>query len=380
MPEVWYWAPNSMSETLRFRTEVQAVRTKENRVSYMDASQILSFGYAATDQDLSKMEALYLSDPNASFLIPEWPTATFKRSGTLSATDTVIAVEDEVVYVVGQQVMIGRGETWEQAEVDSKTTGSITLTAGLAGTYIGSPNNPVFVAPLVECICPEGLVWQRVHPLSTVQAKFLSVAPVDLAENPYDLYGGLPLIDDGKVAFEAPSSGAGRASILVDTAFGSYQIIESEDYTRKSATLTFFDTDYASRLERRRFMHFMRGKDGEMWISSDQNDLKLTSSFTSSSISLNVGPIGPVADLAGRVVQIVEGSNSAVRAITGATVVSPTVTQINLNASVGFAGTASARVSFLTKSRFDTDEFELQYVYSGTGLMARFSAPTIEVA
>lgn len=380
MPEVWYWAPNNIVEDLTFSTEILEARTIERRTSYMDAVQVLRYGYVASPTLTEKMMGLYLPDVTATFLVPEWPTATFSASAGASATDTVIDVVDDVVYEVGQQVILGRGDTWEQGEVASKGGTSITLTSGIGATYGASSGQPFFVAPLVESIITRDIEYSTVIPQRMLQVEFMSVAPVDLAANPYATFDGLPLVDDGDVKFGDLGGRAGQRTVLYRSGFGSFQVIPDETYTRRAGTLEFFDYTYAARMARRRFFHFMRGRDGEMWVPSYQKDLILNSGFSTGALTINVQPVTSAAEMVGKVIYIQQGSTTRTRTITGATDSSPTSQTLQFSGALGFTGQASAVVSLARKVRFDQDVNTLEYKFSSDGLMAFSTNQILEVA
>lgn len=380
MPEVWYWPPNYMTEDLTFSTEILEARTIERRTSYMDAVQVLRYGYVASPSITEQMMGLYLPDVTATVLVPEWPTATFSASAGASATDTVIDVPDGVAYEVGQQVILGRGDNWEQGEVASKDGTSITLTGGIAATYGASSGEPFFVAPLVECIIPRDIEYSTIIPQRALQVEFMSVNPVDLAANPYATFDDLPFVDDGDVKFGDLAARAGQRTVLYRSGFGAFQVIPDEAYTRRAGTLEFFDYTYAARMARRRFFHFMRGRDGEMWVPSYQNDLVLNSGFSSGAITINVQPVTSAAEMVGKVIHIRQGATTRTRAITGATDNNATSQTLQFSGAIGFTGLASATVSLARKVRFDQDVISLEYKFSSDGLMAFCTNQIMEVA
>lgn len=375
---VFHWQPQSLAETLSFRTEVKKARTAERRVSFADAIQRQAFGFVVDAPTSEDMIGDFLADPNQTFLVPEWPTATLRTSGTITATDTVIPVEDSVVYAVGQQVLIGQGEAWEQAEVDATGTGEITLTAGVADTYAANDFYPTFVVPLVEAICPGGLAITKLVNWRRVDVDFLTTVPVDIAHDPYDQFDDRPFVDDGYLVTGAEEP-AGRAGVLMDSGHGAFSIEETETFTRRGLTLSWVLETYADQMRLRRFLHFMRGRDGELYASAQEAELVLNAGFSASALTINVQPVRPAADMVGLTILIQEGSNQIFRTITGATDVNDTEQSLTI-ATPGFVGTVAAKISFLTKCRFDTDDFEIAYNFRrGGGTIAQVSAPIIEV-
>lgn len=379
MANVWHWSPRSIAEGLEFHTDIRKTRTSEIRDSYKDATQRTTLAHRVSPDVAERMISLYQADPNQVFLVPEWQTATMHRDLTIASGATTIPVVDDVVYAVGQDIFVGNPETsWEKCTVSAIGTNELTIAAGTSAAYVGTVSAPVTVAPLIEAIMPGGLQFADSFPMKDVSGQFLAIKPIEIGQNPYPLFNARPLVTDGAFIF-APLQGAiSRASVLVDSKFGSYAIVETEELSRRFGTLSFIDTTDAQRIQRRRFLHFMRGRDGEMYVPSPQADVVLNAGFTSSSLSLDIKPFTSAANMIGRSILITQNGATAARTITSATDVSPTSQAISMTA-IGFTGTSAARIRMLTKCRFDVDEFEIAYQFSVSGLLARFSAPTIEV-
>ena len=379
MVNVWFWSPRRISEALEFNTDIRKTRTAESRDSYKDATQRLMMSHKVTPYIAQNMVALYEEDPNQVFLVPEWPNATINRDTTIALGTTIISVVDTVVYSIGQEIFVGNSETgWEKCVVSSVGANDLTISPGTVTSYVGSAGSPVIIAPLIEAILPAGVQFSTDFPMQDVSVQFVAIKPIEIGQNPYTDLSSIPVVTDGAVSFEPIQGAKKRASVLVDSKFGSYAIAETESYQRRSGTLSFMDTTDAQRVQRRRFLHFMRGRDGEMYVPSPQADVLLNAGFTSSSLSLDIKPFTSAANMIGRSILVTQDGATAARTITSATDVSPTSQAIGV-AAIGFAGTTDARVRLLTKCRFDVDEFEIAYQFSVGGLLARLSAPTIEV-
>lgn len=379
MPSVWFWPPNSISESLEFLTDIRKSRTVEIRDSYKDATQRLKYGYRVPQNIGEALIDLYRSQPTGRFLVPEWATATIMRTGVVTLGQTIVLVEDESVFTVGGDVFIGNGKhLWEQATIASKAAGQITLTVGIARAYIASPDQAVFIAPLIPSLLPSGLSFSSRFRVTDLNGEFLSLAPIDIAANPYPTFGGLPLVTDGRMAFAAQSGAVNRAATLIDSGFGAYELSETEEFTRRYGQVSFFDTDYQSRMERRKFFHFMRGRDGEMWARTGQRDIVLQSAFGSSSITLSITPIAAAARMVGKHIFIKEGANFAAREIVGASDISGTQQDIQIS-SLGFAGTSSAAISLMHRCRLDDDIVNLSYRFTPSGLKCSTVLNIVEV-
>lgn len=379
MPDVWHLPPNSIGETLEFETDIRISRTSEKRDSYKDATTKFSFGYTVSQNVGEMMIDAYRSSPTATFLVPEWTTATFIRSGVLTIGQTVIPVEDESIYSVGRPVFIGNGNRlWEQSEVLSVTPGFINITAGLSREYTAGQSHVVFVAPMLECLLPEGVKFSTRFRMNNLNMTFLSIDGPDLGENPYPEYEGLPLVTDGFLTFSALQGEVRQATNLASSGFGHYAILPVEEFTRRRGQLSFFDGDYAGRMMRRKFFHFLRGRDGEFWARTGQRDLPLNSTFSAGSLTLSVKPFTSATRMVGKHIMIKEGDNYAATEITSASDVSDTQQTLQITAP-GFAGTTDAMVQLMHRSRLDNDTVDIGYKFTPFGLKSSTLSSIVEV-
>jgi len=380
MSSVWYWPPNAISEKIEFLTDIRASRTAEIRDSYKDATNYPKYGYRVHHEIGEAMIDLYRSDPLGEYLVPEWSTATVSKNVIINLGQTIIPVEDSSVYEVGGLVFIGNGKhEWEQATVGSLGVGTITLTTGTVNAYSGSQFRAVFVAPLISCILPSGINFNSQFRVINLTCNFLNSATIDIAENIYPEYLSLPLVTDGKIGVSQLSGSVRQFAELFDSGHGAYDLIAQEEYSKRYGEFSFYDSDYQSRLNRRKFLHFMRGMDGEMWVRSGQRDLNLLSGFSAASISLSVKPFTSVSRMIGKHIYLKEGGQIAAREVTSATDVSDSEQTLFLSSPPGFDGTISTMVSLLHKSRFDQDMFDISYRFTPFGLKSSLTAKVVEV-
>ncbi len=377
MAEVWRWWPQSIAETLEFETDVRMTRAGEWRDSLKDATQFLTLSHILSAPRAETMIEAVRANALGEWLVPEWPNATVS-TGTLSAAATVIPVAIPAAYAVGQGVFIGTGpDAWEQRTVASIGASDITLTAGLGATYAGAESRPVIVAPLVLCIAPGGLDFQTAFPVQGLSARFMSIRPVDLAANPYPTLSGVPVITDGRVPFQPLQGGINQAADLFASGFGAYALQPAELYTRRRGTVSWYTKGHAARWALRGFLHFLRGRDGEFWLPTGQNDLPLVNPVASAALNITVRPVMGNAAMVGRRIVIREGASIVIREVTGAS--DAGANQSLTIAAPGVAFTTAAAVSLATRSRLDTDQIEIAYQFAAGGLSASVALPVIEV-
>ena len=374
MSEVWRWTPSTISEQLEFATDVRSSQTIEVRDSMKDATQYLTVNHVVEHAVAEEMRRLVRANPLGEWLVPEWPTASIYKTTSALAAATVLPVDDSAAYQVGQQVFVGTDLAYELAEVAALGVGEITITSGLVDSYVGTPGDPLAIAPILTCIAPAGITFAMQYPVTSLSVAFMSIVPVDLAQSSYPEYEDLPIMTDARVPFSPLGGSISQQNILFDSGFGAYLPIATEDFVRQYDTASFFDSNWADRFERRRFLHFMRGRDGEAWSMTGINNLPIvTNGGTSATVEFN----GIPADLLGLHVVFWDGVNYYGREITGVLDAGENLALITF-ATVPDLDTSFC-ISFITRIRFDTDSFDLSYIISTNGLYCSFAVDVIEV-
>ena len=378
MAKVWPWWPQSIAETLEFQTDVRMARTGEWRDSLKDATQFLTLGHLLQHAKAEAMIAAVEENAIGEWLVPEWPNATVSTS-TLAVAATTIPVAVPEAYTVGRFVFVGLDDSnWEIGEVDSIGATDITLVEGLVSAYAGSVHRPVVIAPLVLSIAPGGVEFQTSFPLQGVSTRFMAVEPLDLAANSYSMHSNRPIVIDGRVAFSPLAGAMNQASDLFESGLGAYSLQAVENYTRRRGVVSWYDKGPENRWARRKFLHFLRGRDGEFWLPTGQNDMPLMAAVTSGAVSILVKPCASNANMVGKRILLREGTNAVIREVMGAGSVGDNQSLSIIATGVAF--TTAAVVSLVPKSRLDTDQVEIAYQFAGGGLAMFCSAPVIEVS
>lgn len=377
MPEVWHWHPQGLSEMLEFETDIRQPPGGEWRDSLKDATQFLYMSHALNTVDAEKMIEAVRLNAFGDWYVPEWPNST-KFLVTLASGTNTIDVPVSAAYLVGQKVFVSTdNDNWELAEVLSKDSGSITLTAGLTNSYGGNAVRPVVVAPVVLCVAPGGVETQSTYPIQIMNISFMSMEPVDLADSDYPEFQGLPVFNDAGVPFSPLAGSMSQALDVMASRFGAYEVQEVETYTRRRGTVSWLDKGIEKMWSRRRFLHFVRGRDGEFWLPTSQNDLRLQDEIGAADLTILVKGVIANADMTGRRVMIKEGDTEVYREVTGAATVGPNQ-QLSI-AATGVDFTEAATVSLMIKSRLDTDQIALEYQFVAGDIASACVMPTIEV-
>ena len=377
MPEVWNYFPQGLSESLEFETDVRQTPQGEWRDSLKDATQVFSVSHILNQSKAETALGRVEANSFGEWYFPDWANQT-RTTSNIAAATTVLTVDNSAVYSVGQKVLVAIDDDhWEQGEVLSKAVGSVTLVAGLTNAYGGSVIRPAVVVPLVLCIAPNGAEFQATFNYNSLAMSFMSIDPLDLSENNYPLFQSLPVVLDGAVAFSPLAGSVSQAIDVMASRFGAYEQQEVELYTRRRGTVSWYDKGHVAMWNRRKFIHFLRGRDGEFWMPSGRNDLKLQASIGASDLTVSVIGLIPDAQMAGKLILIKEGSNVVYKEVTGA-LTTAGVQDLEITAT-GIAFSQSAVVGFMNKSRLDSDTLEVQYQFVAGGLASFCAVPTVKV-
>lgn len=377
MPEIWRWHPQTLSEMLEFETDIRQPPGGEWRDSLKDATQYLYLSHVLSSVESEKLVETVRLNAFGEWYVPEWPNAS-KLMTTLASGATSIAVPLPEVYSVGQKVFVSTdNDHYEIAQVASLGVGIVNLTAGLSATYGGNSVRPVVVAPVVLCVAPGGVETQSVFPSQSVSVSFMSIEPVDLADNEFDAFDGLPVLNDVSVPFSPLAGSMNQAIDVMPSRFGAYEFQEVETFTRRRATLSFMDKGLSAMWKRRKLIHLLRGRDGEFWLPTGQNDLHLQASIDAGDLSILVKGITTNAAMVGKFIMIKEGPLAVYKEIMAATTVGPNQ-ELEITAP-GVAFTTSASVSLMVRSRLDTDQIALDYQFVAGGLASFGTLPAVEV-
>ncbi len=368
MPGFWPYKPNALTETLEFATDIRMSKTAETRDSLKDATRYLDMVHSLPHRDAEQAVELYKSNPLGEWVVPVWPEMS--KGGALLSGATTITCDTNASYRVGGYVFVGQGGAGEFKTVATLGSGSLTITTGLGSAY-----SAPMVAPAEQCYCPEGVGIGKAWPLSNLSLSFLSLEPVDLAGPSYPTHAGYSVITDKGVLLGTRDGGITRAAEVLQSRMGVFALYETESYTRRRGSVQFLDQ--ANRYDRRKLLHYLRGRDRAAWFPSWQNDLPLQSAVSSGDTTIAVKQLAPTSgQLIGRSIQIRDGSTLYHRTITNASTFGGNHT---LTIASGVTAATDAQVSLMTLSRLDEDRITLQHQFADGGMITTFSAPTIEV-
>lgn len=375
MPVVWPFSPSSISETLEFATDVRGSATGEMRDTLKEATQRFTLGHILTHEAAAKAQGLMASNPLAEWYVPIWVDAT-QVTSTIASGATSLTVETDAEFTAGGlAIIIKDSDNYELVTIDTVGSGSVTLTGAVVATY--APK--VMVAPVRRCIAPSGLSGGVIVGATSLTVEFLALDMTDIGASTLPTLDGLDVLADSPKVAEPLTISETQAFELVSNGFGSYDMIATQTYSRERRRVAFADHDRSARHARRKWLHHVRGRMRPFWLPTFQNDLPLTADIGSGDTVITTGIYSPVAaDLIGRGVMIWDDAGAVYRKITDATT-SFGAHNLTIAAPGRAFVAANTRVALMRVVRFDADTFDLEHVFTSSGILSRFGSVTVEV-
>lgn len=135
-----------VKETLEWKTDVifsydgteqrSAIRSKPRRYQ--------EYYYTLTNLESQRIENLLWGWQFRRFAVPHWSEITILRDNIIPGQTTILTDTDNYHYTVGGLIFISDGLSYEMQEIESVTSGVITLSKGADGNW----NNPILIAPV----------------------------------------------------------------------------------------------------------------------------------------------------------------------------------------------------------------------------------------
>lgn len=362
MPDFWPFVPliEGTVEKLSWLTDVRQTVAGEMRDSLRDARQRFIFSFNLDDTE--RAEAIEIASKNmlGDFEVPDWPSKTL-LDGSVLDSDTVIAVDTNADYRTGGRAVIYKSRTeYALVEIAAVAVGQITLSAPVGVTLTGSARAPLAVAPLRTAYLVGGLTESKFFRGRTVAAaEFECRDGVDIGENNYVTLGSYPVLTDPSVVVTPLDGAVARAVDYVDSGLGTVVGMPVRNVVISRETISFIDQGLSARWSRRRFLHYLRGRDGAFWLPSWSRDLEMALQWSSAGNFMTVAPLlADVADYVGRRIQVDDGAFIH-REVTSA-IVSGNNHRLYMSPP-GRDVPTTAVVSFLGLRRLDADVLELQH-------------------
>jgi hypothetical protein len=382
MTDLWSFRPEvGCKETLEWFTDNFGGLTGEQRIALRSAPR-QSFNYTTRlldYQQFSRAKTFARRNGALPVYVPVWGEQV-QLSGAISSSATTLTFnttygdwrED------GFLVVWSSDETYAVAQIDTVSSGSITLTGAL-GTGFTSP----VVCPVRTAILTNGMSIQRAYQTKTdVSASFLVTDNIDLADDyvtDFPQYTSLDVLTEAAKLVTDINESIVRASEFIDNGFGPIVVETTKDYADFGQMLSFHDARGAALWRRRLWLHSLRGKQKTFWLPSFNMDLQLQTSFLAAATSVVVKSIAPSGFYLNKHVMILlANGNRYFREITNAASAGGGNDALTISSALG-ENVAPADVKafcFLSLVRLNSDSVDIEHSFT---LDSVVSIPVMEV-
>lgn len=367
MPVLWPFRPvPSSTEQLSWETQIIKTPQTERRISLRQARQIISYSYLFTDQENAEAEWLVRTYPRGDWWLPLWFEAS--SALTVDAAQTVLPVNTDAHYFAGGSLVIWSScDESSVHEIASVAPGEVTLVDPVGVTYAKA-----IVMPVRTAWMEGGLRQSRIRErgITDVAVTFNCRDTDAPAETPWGQYLDLDLVTKcGTV--EPLSASVAPVFASIDNGQGPVALEPLDDFIASRHTMSWrLKTNLWTR---RKWLHYVRGRDRAFWLVDWQKDFTLVGSISPAAITMTVRKIAPVAaDLIGRSILIDDGVRTF-REITDASDSGPN--HVFTIAPIGRTIT-TARIGLLRKVRLDSDMIEFAHEH---GFYTATRIPLVEV-
>lgn len=379
MAELWPFIPlANFSESLEWLTEVMISRTLEQRIALRSAPrQILSYGYLLDFNQFMWAKSFAQRNASLTVTVPVWFDAV--RTNNIHDAQTVLVLDTRYSdFRVGEQLVIF--ENWEKAvahNIVAMTDNDITI-EDPAGLNFYRP----YVIPARECFFVQGMQITRGPIVNRVFVRFQSINNTDFNESSletYPTYNSLDVLTDAPQVRNEISESIIHPVEFIDNGFGLVNLETTKDTVDYGRAISFVDSFGEELWNRRRWLHYRRGKQKPFWFPSFSDDLILNADITSGQTLFSVKSIGPAEFYIGKHLAIIlKNGTRYFREITDALAFDEDNDDITLSSSLGANISRSniAFVSFMNKVRLNSDVVSIEQITPGK---VNIVLPIIEV-
>lgn len=362
---IWPYKPlDSMKEQLEWNTDIIKTFDSEQRIAIRSAPRtVYNIENYMDAKDFSIAKSLAKAFSNLVFSLPSWFDAI--KVPNISAGSVVINVSTvNADYRVGSNAIILKNkDEYEPVEIIAKTNSSIT-----AKTPISKAYTDALVMPMRTVRALGGLTFKR-QPgeITFASVDFTSTDDIDLSANSatidYPMYDGLYVLTQDIIATSSISDKISKSVDVFDNGQGLIEVADTKAFTDRKSSATFDSTTRYSRWQLIKFLHTVKGRRGSFWVPTFNTDMRLYSNISQGHNKFDIHYLKYhlYSDESDIVISLLDGSlifNHVLGSDSFGTYEQLTVRDawpISINMS------NVRRISYLHKSRFDSDSITLEH-------------------
>jgi hypothetical protein len=362
MPNLWPFVPlMNISETLEHLSNVFTTRTTEQRLALRyQPRQTLMYVTHHDNYTFARAKAFAAENADVSVYVPVWLEAV--RLQGVAALDTELFLDTSYGdWRVGSQLVIWQSyDNYSVIPIQSINPTSIILEGPPAQEF-----QQPYVIPVRECLAKQGYQFARTALMARVTAVFSVMDNIQLIPDDattldgYPVYNNLIVMKSPPYELAQTSENIIRPTVYFDNGFGPQVGEVARIVNDFGQMMSFFDNIGPQLWDRRKFLHWIRGKQVPFWFPTYNKDLQLVSPITAVATSILVRSITdtPSYYVGKHIMILLKNGTTYFRQVTGASA-QVNGDQLNITA-LGAAVSLDALnlICFLTKVRSNTDSF-----------------------
>lgn len=351
MDKVWPFEPTTRSfEQLSWRTDVRRTYASEMRESLRVGRQRLSLQHILPDSASTALSALFRQNLFGNYWVPVWFEAhRYAPALAVGTSSFAVAGGD---YRVGERAFLYSPDgQYQLVTVSSVGAATFTTTPG-ASLPVG------LVAPGRLCYPVGAAMGGRLATnVRERQVVFESRSNVDLASHDLPELDGVPILEDVQVLQGSVADNLIHVREYIDNGLGPVAVVPQRDFAEALAEVRHIDEGLPARMRRKRWLHYLRGRENSFWLPSQGFDLNVPVVGAVDSYVDAVAQLGePPEALA---LRIEDAQGPVYRTVASISILGP-VWRYAITSPVG-RGMASPRVSMMRRMRSDADEIQIDY-------------------
>jgi hypothetical protein len=391
-PPLWTLTPDwatPVRERLGFLTDALPAWTgyEQRRSLRIAPRRVFSFAMLAGSREKRFIENALFGWSALIWYLPIFPDGQ-RLAAPISIGDTAIACDtvNRDFSNGGLAIAIQDALTAEAFLVASVSSSSLTLSAPAAAAWpAGTRIYPLRSARLL--VYPK--ILHDSQDMWSMSADFTINEPCDWpAATGLATYRTLPVLEDSPDVSSAPAGDYSREANIIDSTTGAIDVDDTAQLGFPGIVHQWFLKGRTARSNFRKLLYLLKGRARMIWVPSYNADLLLIGTLGSSAVAMTVEAAG-LAQLAAVQnrrdirIELLTGAVYYRRIASVAAGMTSATEVATLDSSLGSAISAAQvrRISFMTVSRLDADEIEIQHLTMADGIataQTRFTALNYE--
>lgn len=286
MPNLFPFSPEAsvIEETLFWSTLVARSRDTEVRTQIAPTRQMFLYTFRMDAQKFTKAEGIIEDDPLGQLYVPLWTDMSLV--GDVTVGQTTFTVDPASDYEANQFVLIYQDDdTYELATVSSLVETTLTISSGVAASYVDAVAVPVRIGH-----AENGIEHSRNYAGDIdVKLQFELISNNETKTNPFTTYNTLPIFTPASYSFSPITGILNQQSRRVDDLV-SFALLSTRNVSERIYGLSYKTETLAELKELREFLNFLGGKSGEFYLPRRSRDFVATGAI---SAGQTVVPIEP---------------------------------------------------------------------------------------